>query len=56
VITTVEELEILLRVAADEGTTEAFKTIWDRATSEIAAELREAIAAERVRRGQRVEP
>ena len=56
-ITTVEELVILLAAADDEGTSEAFfETLWDRATPEVLAVFKEAIAAERVRRGQRVEP
>jgi hypothetical protein len=56
-ITTIEELFILLPAADDEGTSEAFfETLLDRATPEVLAVFMEAIAAERVRRGQRVEP
>jgi hypothetical protein len=56
-ITTAEELLILLTVAIDEGTTEAFvETVGDRATPEIWDELGEAIRLELAERAeQRVE-
>ena len=56
-ITTVEELVVLLTAADDAGTSEALsETFWAQATPEVLAAFLEAIAAERVERGQRVEP
>jgi len=40
----------------DPATPEVLAAFWDRATPEVLAAFWEAIAAERVRRGQRVEP
>jgi len=56
-ITTIEELVSLVAAADNEGTSEAsFEPLLDRATPEVLDVFMEAIAAELVQRGQRVEP